>query len=181
MALKAFPFSFFNLALCLVRQPRLCWLKGKSKLNQNFIRQGQVCFYYRIERCHTLLTQLFFLLFHCPFPVTLTRLLSLSLPNYRHSSFPFAPVFGLQFPGRTQMRQILSQPRRPMSNVPKWSSLSMRSVSPGILTPQRRKKRKRRRKRTRLKKNTEAQVEQWISGSAGQGIDYVLVNCFPGN
>lgn len=106
---------------------------------------------------------------------------SLFSPNCLYSSYPFARVFGLQFPGRTQMRQILSQPRKPTSNVPKWSSLSMRSASPGILTPQRRKKRKRRRKRTRLKKNTEAQVEQWMSGSAGQGIDYILVNCFPGN
>lgn len=131
----------------------------------------------------------FFLLFHCPFPVILICFFpslfhlhstALSLPNYLHHSFPFAPVFGLQFPGRTQMKQILSQPRRPTSNVPKWSSLSMRSASPGILTPQRRKKRKRRRKRTRLK-YSEAQVEQWMSGSAGQGIDYVLVNCFPGN
>lgn len=166
-------------------------MKGKSKINQNSIRQGQVCFYYRIKRCLTLLTRLFFSFFIVPFLSSsfaffllfsiCTQLLSLSLPNYLHYSFPFAPVFGLQFPGRTQMRQILSQPRRLTSNVPKWSSLSMRSASPGILTPQRRKKRKKRRKRTRLKKNTEAQVEQWMSGGTGQGIDYILVNCFPGN
>lgn len=79
----------------------------------------------------------------------------------------------LKLTGRTPMKPTLSQPRRLTSNVPRWSSLFMRSVSPGTLTPQRRRRRKRRRKKTRWVK------EEVKCGGVGREINYMLVNCCP--
>lgn len=82
----------------------------------------------------------------------------LCVPFHLYSPTQFYFRVDLKLPGRTQMRLTSSQPRRPTSNVPKWSSLSMRSASPGTLTPQKRKRRKMRRKKTRwVEENVEVQ------------------------